>query len=86
MHSGKPSALPWVLTALAMIAGTALFGIAGGIWFDLAETDSPAGPWTWLAGAGVLLAVAGFLSILFLASNVVIRRQRGSIVPTTRLR
>ncbi len=85
MHTGKPSALPWVLATLGMIAGAALFWIAGGISFNLAEIDSPGGPWASLAGGGALLAAAGFLVILFSASNVVVRRQRESILPTARL-
>ena len=86
MYRGRPSVLPWVLAFLAMIAGTSLFMIAGGISFDLAEVDSPVGPWAMLAVEGVLIAVAGFLVALFLASNVLIRRQRESILSTAKLR
>lgn len=69
-----------------MVAGKMAFLMAGGISYDLAEIDAPAGRWTWLAGAGVLLAVAGFLAVLVLVSNVLIRRERKSILPTTTLR
>ncbi len=86
IHRGQPSVLPWVWAVLAMIAGTTLFMVAGGVSFGLADADSQAGPWAWLTVGGVLLAVAGFLFILFLASNVLIHRQRESILPATRLR
>ncbi len=80
------SALPWALSVLVVIAGATLFWIAGGIWFDRAEIDEPAGPWSLLTGMGVLLAAAGFLAALLLMSNALIRRQRASILPTVRLR
>lgn len=81
-----PSALPWVLSVLTVIAGATLFWIAGGIWFDRAEIDAPAGPWSWLTGMGSFLTAAGFLVALLLTSNVLIGRQSGSILPTTRRR
>ncbi len=76
-------AVPWALAALVLIAGTTLFWMAGGIWFDLTETNASAGPWPWLTGGGILIALAGLCLLLFLASNALIRRERASILPTT---
>ncbi|MGO1487518.1 MAG: hypothetical protein ACTHWA_03050, partial [Arachnia sp.] len=71
-------ALPWVLSALAMIAGTMVFLWAGGIWFDLAEANSPAATWSWLTGGAVLLAATGFFFGLLLASNALVRHPGGA--------